>query len=234
MITVTLFGAGGRMGQAVLSALDSQPDIEISWAVDVPERDGEEIGQIELTGDSGENDFLSDVWVDVSLAGAAFKHALKAEKSGIPIIIGATGFTKKQSEYLENMKTAHIIAPNLSVGVNLLFHLLPQIRKTLSGGYDVAIAETHHRHKLDAPSGTAKKLAEVIESVRGPVQTTSLRIGEVTGEHRIIFASEGEEIEIVHRARSRMAFAQGVAPAVRFLAGLDSGNYSMVDVLGLK
>ncbi|MDP8207427.1 MAG: dihydrodipicolinate reductase C-terminal domain-containing protein [Candidatus Electryonea clarkiae] len=233
MVTTTIFGAGGRMGQEILAALETEDDINVAWAVDIFEHDGEKIGSVELTGDIPDKDFSANVWVDVSLADAAIEHAERAERAGIPILIGATGFNEEQTTYLENLKVAHIIAPNLSIGVNLLFDLAPKIRKILSDGYDVAVSETHHRHKIDAPSGTAKRLSELIEEVKGPVQTSSLRLGEVVGEHHVIFASDGEEIELIHRARSRMAFARGVAPAVRFLAGKKSGSYSMTDVLML-
>ncbi len=233
MISVTVFGANGRMGRAVVESLLAEKDIAIAHAVDLPRLAGKWVEDVKLKGDDENVDFSADVWVDVSLGGAAYIHALQAETHGIPILIGATGFSPDQLERLNNLKNAHIIAPNLSVGVNLLFNLAPKVREVLGGAYDVGIYETHHKHKIDAPSGTAKKLMDLLQEVGGPVQCVSLRMGEVVGEHRIRFASEGEELELVHTARSRKAFAQGVAPAVRFLCGKTDGAYTMADVLGL-
>ncbi len=233
MITVTLFGAGGRMGRAVAAALAGESDIALAHAVEAPERAGGEVAGLPLEADDPRGAFEADVWVDVSLAAAACEHALRAEESGTPILIGATGFTARQSERLHRLGCAHLIAPNLSLGVNLLLALLPRIRRVLGTGYDAGIVETHHRHKRDAPSGTAKALAAALEAEGPEVQVRSLRLGEIVGEHCVRFAAEGEEIELVHRAHSRMAFARGVAPAVRFLAGKRSGGFSMADVLGL-
>lgn len=234
MIRIALFGAGGRMGRAVLAALGQEEDIEVAWAVESPDIAGRVIeGLVSVSDDSSVIEDV-DVWVDVSLADAALEHALRAEKLGLPILVGATGFSAEQNERLAALSCAHIVAPNLSVGVNLLFNIAPRMRSILGEGFDVAIVETHHKHKKDAPSGTARRLAEGLETEGGPVQVVSLRIGEVVGEHSVRFATEGEEIEIVHRAHSRAAFARGVAPAVRFLAGKTAGTYTMSDALGLE
>ncbi|MFH0882190.1 MAG: 4-hydroxy-tetrahydrodipicolinate reductase [bacterium] len=233
MIRVALFGAAGRMGSSVLSALEREPDIDVLHAIDKPGTDAREVMGIPIVPDDTSESFESDVWVDVSLPDAAYRHALRAEELGRPILIGTTGFSKEQAQRLDRLSCAHIIAPNLSLGVNLLLEELPRIRRILGKEYDVGIVDTHHKHKVDAPSGTAKKIAEQLEREGGSVQVVSLRIGEVVGEHRILFAVDGEQIEIIHRAESRMAFAHGVAPAVRFLHGKRSGGYSMKDVLGL-
>ena len=233
MIRVALFGAAGRMGTAVLSALEREPDIDVLHAIDKAGAENREVNGIPIVNDDTSETFESDVWVDVSLPDAAYRHALRAEELSRPILIGTTGFTKEQFQRLDKISCAHIIAPNLSVGVNLLFEELPRIRRTLGKDYDIGIVEVHHKHKKDAPSGTAKKMAEQLEREGGPVQVVSLRTGEVVGEHRILFAVEGEQIEIIHRAESRMAFAHGVAPAVRFLHGKRSGGFTMKDVLGL-
>ncbi len=235
-IKITLFGAAGRMGRAVIEALDKEDDISIIHAVDIQENSGQKILDFTIEPDSTDTDFGADVWVDVSLTESAYNHSLLAEQNNIPILIGATGFSDEQMKRLQDLNTAHIIAPNLSIGVNLLFELAPEAKKILGNKYDVAVTDIHHRHKKDSPSGTAKKFVDVLSDNDNPgenIQVTSLRVGEVVGEHRILFASAGEEIELVHRARSRLAFAQGVAPAVRFLAGKSTGNYSMAEALGL-
>ncbi len=233
MIRVALFGAAGRMGSTVLAALEREPDIDVLHAIDKPGQESRELLGVPIVPDDSAETFESDVWVDVSLADAAYRHALRAEELGRPILVGATGFSAEQAQRLDRLTCAHIVAPNLSLGVNLLFEELPRIRRILGGEYDIGLVDIHHKHKADAPSGTAKKIAERLEREGSKVQVVSLRAGEITGEHRILFAAEGEQIEIIHRAESRMAFARGVAPAVRFLSGKTSGGFTMKDVLGL-
>jgi len=245
MIKIALFGAAGRMGRAVISALDNEKDIRIIHAVDVSRKVGEKIGSVILEGDLDAAEYHADVWVDVSLPKPTLEHAEKANRLQIPILIGTTGFDSREMDQLQRLRVAHIISPNLSPGINLLFEAVPLMRKILGEKFDVAVSEIHHRYKVDAPSGTAIRLKERLESIsvnslsgsRGispVIQVTSLRLGEIVGEHRILLVSEGEEIEIIHRAHSRMAFASGVAPAVRFLAGKKEGTYTMADVLGIK
>ena len=234
MIRVALFGASGRMGRAVVQALQAEADIELAHAVEAPGREGIDLGGIVTETDQPGTSRDVDLFVDVSIAEGTVAHAKMADKAGIPILIGTTGFTEEQLSELDKLQVAHIIAPNLSIGINMLFEMAPRIRKILGDRYDVGIVDTHHRHKLDAPSGTANKLAAKLNEVGPEVQVVSLRIGEVVGEHRITFAVDGEQIELIHRAESRMALARGVPPAVRFLAGKKSGRYSMADVLGLS
>lgn len=222
------------MGSAVLQSLAAECDIEVIHAIDHPSHEGEVIAGSTLEGDSDERDFTADVWVDVSLASPAMKHAKRAEKLAIPVLIGATGFDDVMKQELATLKNAVIIAPNLSPGINLLFELLPIVAATLGNNYDAAISETHHKHKVDQPSGTAKRMVSLLEDVGTTSQTTSLRVGEIVGEHSIRFVSEGEEICLSHRAFSRQAFASGVAPVVRFLFGKHHGRYTMADVLGIK
>ena len=234
MIRVALFGASGRMGRAVVQALSAESDIELVQAIETESHAGIDLGGI-VTVSNGPSLVLdADVCVDVSLAEAAMRHAKLAEAAGTPILIGATGFSDEQRKELDTLKVAQINAPNLSVGVNMLFEVAPLIRRILGPAYDVGLVDIHHKHKLDAPSGTAKKLAEGLNREGPEVQVVSLRVGEVVGEHKITFAVDGEQIELTHRAESRMAFARGVAPAVRFLVDKVGGQYSMADVLGLN
>jgi len=226
------------MGRVVLEVLTAEEDIRVRHAVDQSGLSGQRIQEYVLESDANPAELKSDVWIDISLPSPATKHAKQAESLGIPILIGTTGFSDSEMTILSSLSNAHIIAPNLSIAVNLLFGTVGAMRRTLGAGFDTAIVETHHRHKVDAPSGTASRLREVLENAvddnqYGPIQISSLRIGEVTGEHRVLFASEGEEIEVIHRARSRMAFARGVPPAVRFLSGKTGGAYTMADVLGI-
>jgi len=232
-IRVTVFGAAGRMGREVVRALAGDEKIVIKHAVDLAEAAGDTIAGVVTEADGSDIGEDSDVWVDVTLADGAVEHAIRAEKLGIPILIGATGFNDEQLATLNTLTNAHIIAPNLSQGMNVLFDLATRAAQALEG-YDIAIMDTHHRHKLDQPSGTAKKIYERLLTVGAESQTVSVRIGEVVGEHRVVYAAEGETLELIHRASSRSAFAQGVAPAVRFLHGKTSGSYTMADVLGLE
>jgi 4-hydroxy-tetrahydrodipicolinate reductase len=222
------------MGRAVLTALAGEEDIEVAFAVEAAEYAGREVDGVVTVADEDLPSLQADVWVDVSLADAAVRHAEAADELGVPLLVGATGFDDRQQAFLENLSTAHILAPNLSLGINLLAELAPVVRRALGEDYDVAVSETHHRHKLDAPSGTARLLARRLEEEGGQVQTASLRAGEIVGEHEILFAAGGERIRLSHSAESRQAFARGVAPAVRFLAGREDGAYTMADVLGIS
>jgi 4-hydroxy-tetrahydrodipicolinate reductase len=232
-IQIAVFGAAGRMGSAVLQTLEHDESINVVHAVDIPDRAGQVIAGCTIETDSDVVAADCDVWVDVTLAQGAVEHALRAQKLGTPILIGATGFNAEQQAILESLTNAHIIAPNLSLGMNVLFDLAARAAHALKG-YDIAIVDTHHRHKLDQPSGTAKKIHERLLEVGAESQTASLRVGEVVGEHRVIYAEGGETLELVHRASSRSALAQGVAPAVHFLDGKQSGSFTMADVLGLN
>ncbi|MCB2210676.1 4-hydroxy-tetrahydrodipicolinate reductase [bacterium] len=231
-IRISLFGAAGRMGSEVLTSLAKEDDIVVAHAVDIDANTGKTIAGCTIEADSPDAGFEADVWVDVTLAEGAVEHALRAQQHGIPIVIGATGFNDDQLATLNSLTNAHLIAPNLSQGMNVLFDLATRAAKALKD-YDIGIHDVHHRHKLDQPSGTAKKIYEMLLAVGAESQTTSQRIGEVVGEHHVIFAAEGETLELVHRATSRSALARGVAPAVRFMKGKTSGAYTMADVLGL-
>ncbi|MBS1261757.1 MAG: 4-hydroxy-tetrahydrodipicolinate reductase [Calditrichaeota bacterium] len=232
-INVAVFGAAGRMGRTVLAALAVEDDIAVAHGIDVEANAGRELAGVTIEEDSASAGLDADVWVDVSLADAAVAHARRAQELAIPIVIGATGFSDEQAAALARLSNAHIIAPNLSPGVNVVFELAPKIAEALGPGYDTAIVETHHRHKLDRPSGTAKRIRDRLRGAGVDAETASVRVGEVVGEHRVLFAAEGEVIELVHRADSRLAFARGVAPAVRFLAGKVAGSFTMADVLDL-
>jgi 4-hydroxy-tetrahydrodipicolinate reductase len=232
-IRVTIFGAAGRMGRAVLQSLANDDTIVVAHAVDIDDFAGQSIEDCTIEADGDNIGTDTDVWVDVSLADGAVKHAFRAQNQGIPILIGATGFDKRQQASLDSLTNAHIIAPNLSMGMNVLIDLATRAAQALRG-YDIGIIDTHHKHKLDQPSGTAKKLHEHLLTVGAESQTASIRVGEVIGEHRVVYAAEGETFELVHRASSRSAFAQGVAPAVKFLHGKPSGSFTMADVLGLN
>ena len=184
-------------------------------------------------------------------------HLAVAQKTGSKMIIGTTGLSPEQIDSLKKASAnlAIVFAPNMSVGVNVTLKLLEMAAKALSTGYDIEIIEAHHRHKVDAPSGTALKMGEVIadalgrdlkdcavyarEGVTGERDPSSIgfatiRGGDIVGDHTVLFAGTGERIEISHKSSSRATYAQGSLRAVRFLADKKAGMFNMFDVLGLQ
>jgi 4-hydroxy-tetrahydrodipicolinate reductase len=175
----------------------------------------------------------------------------------VAMVIGTTGFTEEQKQQLQeaSKRIPIMLAPNMSVGVNVTLKLLELAAKSLSDGYDIEIIETHHRHKIDAPSGTALKMGEVVAQALGrdlkghavfaregitgardpqAIGFSAIRGGDVVGDHTVLFAGIGERIEITHKSSTREGYAQGALRAVRFLAGKKSGMFDMFDVLGLN
>ncbi|MBA3677532.1 MAG: 4-hydroxy-tetrahydrodipicolinate reductase [Sphingosinicella sp.] len=232
MTSICLFGASGRMGQAIAEVVSDREDVAI-------------------VEDS------CDVYVDFSAAGGLELHIETAIQAGKPIIIGTTGLTSAQQQLIDDASTkiAVLQASNMSLGVNVLAHLVRETAARLGEDWDIEIVEMHHRHKADAPSGTglllgaaaadgrAVDLAKVGDRGRdgmtgprreGHIGFASLRGGSVAGDHQVIFASDGERIELGHRAESRMIFARGAVQAALWIAERKPGRYSMNDVLGLK
>jgi 4-hydroxy-tetrahydrodipicolinate reductase len=195
--------------------------------------------------------------IDFTRPEGTLEHLKMCRELGVAAVIGTTGFTDAQkAEIAEAAKhIAIVMAPNMSVGVNVTLKLLEMAAKALSTGYDIEIIEAHHRHKVDAPSGTALKMGEVIagalgrdlkdcavyarEGVTGERDPSSIgfatiRGGDIVGDHTVLFAGTGERIEVTHKSSSRATYAQGSLRAVRYLAGKPPGLYDMFDVLGLK
>ncbi len=216
-------GACGRMGQTV-ARLAKEEGVEVAELVDA-------------AGGPGISRSLTkkaDAVVDFSTPEGALERLAECEKAGVPIAICTTGFSEAQKARIaEAARTIPVLlASNTSVGVNLLFKVVPEIARTLGKDYDLDIVETHHRFKKDAPSGTAKTLAERIEAATGRKPNVhAVRSGDVVGEHRVILGALGDSIEIVHRASTRDIFARGALVAARWLAKAKPGLYSMLDVL---
>jgi 4-hydroxy-tetrahydrodipicolinate reductase len=229
---ISIFGAGGRMGQAIAEAAALRDDVRLS----------------------GDN---PDVFVDFSAPEALEAHLGEARRAGTPILVGTTGLTPDHDRMIGEAagEIAVIQAANTSLGVNLLAHLVRETAARLGEDWDLEIVEMHHRMKADAPSGTALMLGRAgaegrgvdldavadrgrdgITGPRGPgrIGFASLRGGSVAGEHLAIFAAEGERLELGHRAESRAIFARGAIEAALWLVGKPAGRYSMADVLGLK
>ena len=263
---IAVAGASGRMGRMLIEAIRNASDAELAGALDVAGAPGLGADASGFLGqDSGVliTDKLeqglanADYLIDFTRPEGTLKHMQYCAAHGIKMIVGTTGFDDagKAAIAAAAEKTAIVFAPNMSVGVNVTMKLLELAAKSFAEGYDIEIIEAHHRHKVDAPSGTALQMGEVVaralgrdlkevgvfarEGVTGERDPSSIgfatiRGGDIVGDHTVLFAGIGERIEISHKSSSRVTYAHGSLRAARFLAGRDSGLYDMQDVLGLR
>jgi 4-hydroxy-tetrahydrodipicolinate reductase len=222
-VRALLVGAAGRMGKTVLDLAQSDRKIEIAAQCDLGDPIEPAIKNCDVAIDFSQADSTDEI------CRAALKHAK-------PLVIGTTGHSQQQRETIE--RTAHsvpiVLASNFSVGVNVLFWLTQKTAELLGADFKAEIVETHHKMKLDAPSGTAKTLAETLKTVRNseiPIQ--SIREGDVVGEHTVFFSGPGERLELTHRAGNRGIFAAGALRAAKWIINKPPGMYSMQNVLGL-
>jgi 4-hydroxy-tetrahydrodipicolinate reductase len=258
---VAIAGASGRMGRTLIEAVAAQPGFLLSGAFDVS--GSPDIGAdataflgrasgITIGSDARAALAHSDVLIDFTRPEGTLAHLALCREFGVAAVIGTTGFDAAQkaeiAAHAEHI--AIVMAPNMSVGVNVVLRLLDVAARALADGFDVEIVETHHRHKVDAPSGTALKMGEVVAAAQGKTLATSaaydhngvrrpgtigfasLRGGDIVGDHTVLFAGTGERIEITHRSNSRATYAEGSLRAARFLAGKTKGLYGMEQVLG--
>jgi 4-hydroxy-tetrahydrodipicolinate reductase len=263
-VKLAIAGAGGRMGRMLIEAALADPQMRIAAALD--RADSPDIGR-----DCG--DFLgrrtgvaigadlarigdAEVLIDFTRPEGTAAHLDACRRSGVKMVIGTTGFDDagKAAIRAAAESIAIVFAPNMSVGVNATFKLLEVAAKILASGYDIEIIEAHHRHKVDAPSGTALKMGEIVAEAQssslrdravyaregvtgerraGAIGFAAVRGGDIVGDHTVLFAGTGERIEITHRAGSRMPYALGSMRAARFVAGRERGLFDMRDVLGL-
>lgn len=260
-LKLAVHGAAGRMGRQIVAAAASMPGVQVVAGLVRPGSPllGQDVGLVAGVRALGvalsdEPDLSgADVVVDASVPAAAVEITRRAGQAGRPIVIATTGFSSEQLQSLREgaRRAAVLVAPNLSLGVNLLAEILPSIVRALGADYDVEIVEAHHHHKKDAPSGTAIRLAEAVAQGRerplaelatygregiaprrsGEIGLHAVRAGGIVGEHHVLLVSEGEQIEIVHRAFSRDTFARGALRAAGYLAGRPPGWYTMKDVL---
>ena len=262
---VAVAGASGRMGRMLIEALRASDDCFLAGALDVPSSPA--IGSdataflgvasgVPITADLHVGLQHADVLIDFTRPEGTLAHLAVCSELGVKAVIGTTGFTDAQKSEIAAyaQRTAIVMAPNMSVGVNVTLKLLEMAAKAMATGYDIEIIEAHHRHKVDAPSGTALKMGEVIagalgrdlkdcavyarEGVTGERDPSSIgfatiRGGDIVGDHTVLFAGTGERIEITHKSSSRATYAQGSLRAVRFLCGHKVGMFDMFDVLGL-
>lgn len=263
---IAIAGASGRMGHMLIEAVNASKDCLLTGALDVASSPG--IGQdaCAFSGRSSGISIHSDlrvglknsrVLIDFTRPEGTLAHLAVCRELGIKLVIGTTGFSNSQKAQIQDAARdiAIVMAPNMSVGVNVTLKLLEMAAKALATGYDIEIIEAHHRHKVDAPSGTALKMGEVIagalgrdlndcavyarEGVTGERDPSSIgfatiRGGDVVGDHTVMFLGDGERIEISHKSSSRATYAQGSLRAARFLDGQANGLFDMFDVLNLK
>lgn len=258
-IKVGVAGACGRMGLGIVKALNREPDMELVLAID-PQNVGRDIGELAGIGVcgvivTGPGDMEKDlsgseagVLIDFTNWDVVIQNALSAAMNDVQMVIGTTGLKKEAVGELEKIfkenGVSAVMAPNMAIGVNIFFKLVEEAAKKLGDDFDVEVVEVHHRHKKDAPSGTALRAAEGIakalgrnpDRTGGEIGIHSIRAGDVFGDHTVIFAGEAERIEITHRAHSREAFIAGVIKAVRFIQKPPEKGiiYDMWDVLGIK
>ena len=265
-LKIAVAGASGRMGKMLIEAIDSSEDTVLMGALgsigspmvgtDAALFLGKPYGVL-IESDLAKALTNTDFLIDFTRPEGTLKHLDYCAAHGIKMIIGTTGFDEagKAAIAAAAEKTAIVFAPNMSVGVNVTLKLLEMAAKSFSHGYDIEIIEAHHRHKVDAPSGTALKMGEVIadalgrdlkevgvfsrEGVTGERDPSSIgfatiRGGDIVGDHTVLFAGIGERVEITHKSSSRVTYAHGSLRAARFLADKKTGLFDMFDVLGLN
>jgi 4-hydroxy-tetrahydrodipicolinate reductase len=247
MIKIIISGIAGKMGTRIGVLSSQDKNIEIAGGLEVSSspaigRDAGELIGIGKINKKVESDFnkiagLCDVLIDFTSPLATLEHLEAAVKNKKAIVIGTTGFSKEGIEKIQDAskKIPIVFSPNMSIGANVMFKITEEIAKALGKDYDVEIIETHHDQKKDAPSGTAKRLGEAVSKVKGKIPPMhSIRLGDIVGDHTVIFCGKGERIEFTHRAHSRDALAKGSLDAAKFLTGKKPGLYTMADVIGVK
>jgi 4-hydroxy-tetrahydrodipicolinate reductase len=265
-LKIAVAGASGRMGRMLIEAIHKSPDCQLVGALDVA---GSPFVGHDATAFLGHMSGVlihSDLaiglkdaqfLIDFTRPEGTLHHLQACQTLGVKCVIGTTGFSDEEKQVIHQYaaSTAIVMAPNMGVGVNVMMKLLSMAAQALSHGYDIEVIEAHHRHKIDAPSGTALKMGEVLAQALGrdlkecgvyerygvtgerdpsSIGFATIRGGDIVGDHTVLFAGTGERIEITHKASSRESYAQGSLKACRFLAGKNSGLFDMFDVLQLR
>jgi 4-hydroxy-tetrahydrodipicolinate reductase len=267
LVRIAISGAAGRMGRSLIEACHNASGLNLTAAVERPgspflgkdagELAGIGANQVLVGSDLAAQAERFDVLIDFTRPEVTLHNLAICLKAGKRMVIGTTGFSTEQREILAKTgkEIGLVVAPNMSVGVNLCFKLLETAAKVLGDEVDIEIVEAHHRHKIDAPSGTALRMGEVVakalgrdlkdcavygregntgERDRKTIGFSTVRAGDIVGDHTVMFAGIGERVEITHKASSRMTFANGAMRAAAWLMGRDKGLYDMQDVLGLR
>ena len=246
---IAIAGAGGRMGRTLIEAVQSDNDLELGAAFDLA---GSQVGKITIGTDAS-----AATGCDVLIDFTRPEGTLANLKHARAVVIGTTGFSASQKQAIADAakRMPIVMAANFAVGVNAVYKLAETAAKILGDGYDVEIIEAHHRHKVDAPSGTALKIGDVVaqalkrnladvarhgregdtgERPAKQIGFHAIRGGDIVGEHTVVFAGQGERVEVTVRSQSRMTYAAGAVRAAKWLRGKPPGLYDMADVLGLK
>lgn len=263
-LNIAIAGASGRMGRALIEAVLRASDLKLAAALemkgspDIGKDAGELVGSpcgVKIGDDAAKTLARGGVLVDFTRPEGTLASLAACRTHGVKLVIGTTGFSAAQKKEIADAARdiAVVMSPNFSVGVNVAFRLLDVAARSLGEGYDVEIAEAHHRHKVDAPSGTALRMGEVVaqalgrdlkrdavygregvtgERKDGTIGFATVRGGDLVGEHSVMFIGSGERLEISHRASSRANFAHGALRAARWVAAKKNGLYDMSDVLG--
>jgi 4-hydroxy-tetrahydrodipicolinate reductase len=265
MLNIAVAGTSGRMGRTLIEAVLASADLRLSGALDVAASPllgtdaGALLGRpcgVAITADLQAGLAGADVLIDFTRPEGSLAHLAACRALGVAAVIGTTGFTPSQRAEIAAaaQQLAIVFAPNMSVGVNVMLRLLDLATRSLGERYDIEVIEAHHRHKVDAPSGTALAMGEVLARARGSdlaalgiyarqghtgerpagaIGFATIRGGDIVGDHTVLFAGTGERIEITHRSASRANYAEGSLRAARYVAGRAPGLYGMDDVLGL-
>ncbi|MEZ5504097.1 MAG: 4-hydroxy-tetrahydrodipicolinate reductase [Halioglobus sp.] len=264
---IGITGAAGRMGRTLVEAIGQAEGLTLAAAIERPESSllGADAGELAGQGKNGVAIVSSlagvigeiDVLIDFSVPDATLANLALCREQGVALVIGTTGFSPAQQRDIESTAAAIPVckASNFSTGVNLCFKLLDMAARVLGDEVDIEIYEAHHRHKIDAPSGTALSMGRVVAEALGrdlskvavygregqtgarqrdTIGFATVRAGDIVGDHTVMFAADGERVEITHRASSRMSFARGAVRAAGWLTRQPAGLYDMQDVLGLK
>lgn len=265
LLRIAIAGASGRMGRMLIEAVSAADDVVLAGALDVPGSPaighdataflGKTSG-VAITSDLKAGLANSQVLIDFTRPEGTLAHLAACESMGVKVVIGTTGFSDAQkAQIAEHAKhIAVMMAPNMSVGVNVMLKLLETAARALNQGFDIEVIEAHHRHKVDAPSGTALAMGEVVAKTLGrnlkecavygregitgerdpsTIGFATIRGGDIIGDHTVLFAGTGERIEITHKSSSRIVYAQGSLRAARFLATKTQGIFGMNEVLGI-
>ncbi|NDG38166.1 MAG: 4-hydroxy-tetrahydrodipicolinate reductase [Betaproteobacteria bacterium] len=264
-LRIAIAGASGRMGRMLIEAVLAAPDCLLTGALDIADSPalGQDAGAfagrstgVTITSDLRQGLAQAQLLIDFTRPEGTLVHLAVCRALGVKAVIGTTGFTPAQKAEITDHagQIALMMAPNMSVGVNVMLKLLDQAARALNTGYDIEVIEAHHRHKVDAPSGTALQIGEVLAHALGrdlkdcavyarhgvtgerdpsSIGFAAIRGGDIVGDHTVLFAGTGERIEISHKSSSRATYAQGSLRAARFLASRDHGLFDMNDVLGL-
>jgi len=235
MIKLGIAGVCGKMGRRIFELASQQRDFELSLALEQKGTPviGKDLGKLKISS-SPDGLFLVDVFIDFTVPEATETNLDYVARYKKALVLGTTGLNDKQLQKVEEISKVVpvVFSPNMSVGVNVLFGILPELAKRLGPDYHIEITEAHHRAKKDSPSGTAKKFAQVLnEATKRDIPTHSIRLGDIIGDHTIIFCGNSERIEVKHQAHTRDLFALGALKAAKWIADKPAGLYSMQDVL---